>query len=208
MTIVESDELQAALQQYISKYGIEALRASITAHGNNNNTITPTPSARLDATSLAYTHHQQISPSYGKIQEELEVGGDAEAALRTANIQVTSPVTANEHEAVQRTRKNVPKKADLLKAALERRLGRPLTEIKRLAEQQKKRRALEEEKARVTSYPPPLSTSTAAHTGTTRLIAPPPKPITIPPFVDPPGFSLVKIIGLFFSVTPTQITLL
>ena len=207
MTVVDGDELQAALQDYISKYGIEALRASIAAH-NNSSTGTTTPSNKLDAASLASTPHHKISPSYGRIQEELEIGGDAEAALRTANIQTTSPVALKEHGAIQGTRKSVPKKADLLRAALERRLGRPLMEVKRLAEQQKRRRALEDERAQ-TGLPPPLSTpSITARIGTTKSVVPPPNPIATVPFVDPPGFSLVKVIGLFFAVAPTQVALL
>ena len=36
--------------------------------------------------AMSRDYQQQISPSYGRIQEELEVGGDAEAALRIANV--------------------------------------------------------------------------------------------------------------------------
>ena len=48
---------------------------------------------------MTCNYQQQISPSYGRIQEELEVGGDAEAALRTANIGTTAPIPSKEQVA-------------------------------------------------------------------------------------------------------------
>ena len=40
MTTLKQGELETAVQDYISKYGIEALRACIAAHNDGN---TPTP---------------------------------------------------------------------------------------------------------------------------------------------------------------------
>ena len=93
-----------------------------------------------------------------------------------------------------------------MRAALERRLGRSLEEVRRLVERQKKTRALEEGRARLqasSAHPPSVPT---VHTA--RPVAPPPRLVVTQPFVDPPGFSLVKTIGLFFAVAPTQVTLL
>ena len=196
MTTLEHDELQMAVHDYISKYGVEALCTTINAHKSMNMTSTSLSHNDSGDAVMFPNHQQQISPSYGKIQEELEVGGDAEAALRIANIQTTS-ITTSEHGIA---RKSGPKKADLLKAAIERRLGRSLGEARKLVEQQKRMRALEEEKGRVMSIPastPPAST--------VKFVSPPSRLMSASPhFKDPEGFSLIKTIGLFFAVTPTS----
>ena len=118
MTTLEHDELQMAVHDYISKYGVEALWTTINAHKNMNMTSTSLSHNDSGDAVMSPNYQQQISPSYGTIQEELEMGGDAEAALRIANIQTTS-ITTSEHGIA---RKSGPKKADLLKTAIERRL--------------------------------------------------------------------------------------
>src|ERR1700733_11974513 len=85
MTTLEHDELQMAVHDYISKYGVEALCTTINAHKSMNMTMTSLSHNDSGDAVMSPNHHQQISPSYGMIQEELEVGGDAEAALRIEN---------------------------------------------------------------------------------------------------------------------------
>ena len=203
MTTLEHDELQMAVHDYISKYGVDALWTTINAHKSMNRTSTSLSHNDSGDAVMSRDYQQQISPSYGRIQEELEVGGDAEAALRIANIQTTS-ITTSEHGMMRKGGRSGPKKADLLKAAIERRLGRSLGEARKLVEQQKRMRAVEEEKGRVMSIPastPPAST--------VKFVSPPSTLMTASPhFKDPEGFSLIKTIGLFFAVTPTSMTVL
>ena len=68
-----------------------------------------------------------------------------------------------------------------------------------MVERQRKARTLDEKGTRIQAVCP------APPTNTIKLVAPPSRPVTATPtFMDPPGFMLVKTIGLFFAVTPAN----
>src|ERR1700722_10532840 len=96
MTTLEHDELHMAVHDYISKYGVDALWTTINAHKGMNRTSTSLSHNDSGDAAMSHDHQHQISPSYGMIQTELEVGGDAETAFRITNIQTTS-ITTSEH---------------------------------------------------------------------------------------------------------------
>src|ERR1700722_723633 len=72
MTTLEHDELHMAVHDYISKYG--ALWTTMNAHKSMNRTSTSLSHNDSGDAVVSHDHQQQISPSYGMIQEELEVG--------------------------------------------------------------------------------------------------------------------------------------
>ena len=73
MTTLEHDELQMAVHDYISKYGVDALWTTMNAHKGMNRTSTSLSHNDSGDAVMSHDYQQQISPSHGRIQEELEV---------------------------------------------------------------------------------------------------------------------------------------